>query len=101
MTEHSTKTIDLDGSTAWKLPNGDLHREDGPAFVMTNGHKEWYINGQRHREDGPAIIYPNGTKYWCINGKLHRENGPAVKHANGVKEWWIGGKFIYREFPND
>jgi len=78
MTEQSTKTIDRYGSKLWKLPNGDLHREDGPA-----------------------VEHLNGTKCWLINGKLHREDGPAVEHLNGTKEWYIEGKLIYREFPND
>ena len=29
----------------------------------------YYLNGQLHREDGPAVIYTNGTKEWWINNK--------------------------------
>jgi len=78
MTEQSTKTTDRHGNKFWKLPNGDLHREDGPA-----------------------IIQSSGTKQWLINGKLHREDGPAIEYSNGSKDWWIEGKLIYREAPND
>jgi hypothetical protein len=28
--------------------NGELHREDGPAFEWTNGKKEWYLNGKHY-----------------------------------------------------
>ncbi len=31
----------------WKLPNGDLHREDGPALEYDNGHKLWYLNDRQ------------------------------------------------------
>jgi hypothetical protein len=40
---------------------------DGPAVILSSGHKEWWENGKLHREDGPAIIYPNGEKAWAIN----------------------------------
>jgi len=61
----------------WKLPNGQLHREDGPAFMNHANTKAWYINGQLHREDGPAIE-GNNNKYWYINGKQYTE--PEHKH---------------------
>jgi len=52
-------------------------------------------NGQFHREDGPAIETENGTKAWFINGRLHRENGPAMKWSDNShakkNEWWLNG----------
>jgi hypothetical protein len=33
------------GTQRWIL-NDKLHREDGPALIYLNGHKEWYLNGQ-------------------------------------------------------
>ena len=52
------------------------------------GTKRWLLpNGKLHREDGPAVEYTDGTKCWCRNGKRHREDGPAVEYANGYKEW--------------
>jgi hypothetical protein len=55
------------GNKAWYL-NGQLHRDDGPAFESIYGDKHWYLNGQRHRLDGPAVEYPNGYKAWYLNG---------------------------------
>jgi hypothetical protein len=57
----------------WKLPNGQLHREDGPAFMNHANTKAWYINGQLHREDGPAIEYLDGSKYWFLNDVEYNE----------------------------
>jgi hypothetical protein len=41
-----------------------------PKLTIENGIKRWMIpNGDHHREDGPAIEFTSGTKMWCINGK--------------------------------
>lgn len=80
-----------DGNKEWRM-NGELHREDGPAFEHANGDKHWYRNGKLHREDGPAQEGVNGTKCWYINGNRHREDGPACEWANGNKEWWVNGE---------
>ena len=54
---------------------------------------EWYnLEGQLHREDGPAFEWPDGSKEWYINGKLHREDGPAIEDTNGTKKWWLNGE---------
>lgn len=64
------------------LPNGDCHREDGPAYMAyyPNNHTqyEWRINGKLHRYGGPSI-YMNGSHcdYWV--------DGRRVSEA--VKEW--------------
>ena len=55
------------GNKIWKLPNGDVHRENGPAIVTNNDNKYWYINGKRHREDGPAVEYSDERKLWFLN----------------------------------
>jgi hypothetical protein len=52
------------GTKYWILPNGEYHREDGPAIEYVNGHKSWWLNGKRHRIDGPAIECVDGDKYW-------------------------------------
>ena len=80
-----------DGNKEWYL-NGELHREDGPAIEYSNGDKEWWLNGEQHREDGPVIEHTNGTKFWYIHNQLHREDGPAIEFANGDKEWFLNGK---------
>jgi hypothetical protein len=69
----SIRTEDEYGSIFFKLPNGKLHRENGPAVEFTNGSKAWYINGKRHREDGPSCEWSNGDKWWYINGIRHSE----------------------------
>lgn len=65
---NSILSIDRNGARRWSLPNGDLHREDGPAYEGIDGFKSWWINGRRHREDGPAIIAENGEGSWWFNG---------------------------------
>jgi hypothetical protein len=84
-----------DGSKLWFF-NGNLHRQDGPAVEDTDGRKEWYINDQLHREDGPAYEGADGRKFWCINGQYHREDGPAIEYADGDKFWYINGQ-LHRE----
>jgi hypothetical protein len=84
-----------DGSKLWFF-NGNLHRQDGPAVEDTDGRKEWYINDQLHREDGPAYEGADGRKFWCINGQYHREDGPAIEYADGDKFWYIRGQ-LHRE----
>jgi len=69
-----SKTIDKYGYKEWRLPSGDLHREDGPAIEHSNGNKYWYINGSLHREDGPAVEYASGAKRWCLNDIQYTEN---------------------------
>ena len=58
---------DVDYATYYYV-NGELHREDGPAFENIFGKKFWYINDKRHRLDGPAIEYYD-EKFYYIEGK--------------------------------
>ena len=67
MTE-SIRSIDKYGDQIWKLPNGKIHRVDGPAVIYPNGHQEWWVNNVRHRLDGPAIVRANGHQRWYIHG---------------------------------
>jgi hypothetical protein len=71
----------------YRLRNGRLHREDGPAIVSGH-HKLWAINGFTHREDGPAIEYYDGDKVWYARGKMHRLDGPAMEF-DGAKFWYV------------
>jgi len=48
--------------------------------------------GQVHRVDGPAIILTNGDKFWYVNDLRHRTDGPAVQWADGYCEWWVDGR---------
>ena len=51
---------------------GQLHNEEGPAWISTDGYEAWFINGGQHREDGPACFYQNlkghNAIIFCING---------------------------------
>jgi hypothetical protein len=69
----SKLTINEYGTKIWRLPNGFLHREDGPACEYVNGSRHWYINGELHREDGPAVEHIDGYRGWYINGKEYTE----------------------------
>ena len=64
----SVKTIEH-GHEIWRNLNGELHRTNGPAIILPNGTKEYYLNGKLHREDGPAVIYPDGKCLYYQNGK--------------------------------
>jgi len=69
----SKLTIDEDGNKRWELPNGFLHREDGPVVESFKGDKFWYLNNKRHRENGPAVECINGYKAWFLNGIEYTE----------------------------
>lgn len=84
-----TRAIEHGNIEVWRLANGDLHREDGPAVVQPNGDREWYSHDKRHREDGPAIEYAQGTRAWYRHGKRHRIDGPALTSNDGINEWIV------------
>jgi hypothetical protein len=69
---------EVNGSISWALPDGTLHREDGPALIHKNGTEKWFRYGVLHRADGPAIRTANKSEEWHFNGVLHCEGGPAV-----------------------
>ena len=66
----SKMKINPDGAKVWRNSQGQVHNEEGPACILTNGYKAWYIKGNNHREDGPAHIYPNGEKIWIRNDRI-------------------------------
>lgn len=80
---------EYDGTVVWRLPNGDWHREDGPAILYPDGRESWYMNDLPHRIGGPAIVSEEGAKQWFINGQLHRTDGPAYEFASGAKLYFI------------
>ena len=85
-----------DGTKEWYNEEGELHREDGPAFIdgdPSSGDKRWYKNGYPYRKDGkPTVEWPDGSKEWRHRcGYLHREDGPAFEDADGTKEWHLNG----------
>jgi hypothetical protein len=104
----SKLNIDEDGSKYWMLPNGILHREDGPAVETSNGVKFWYINGLMHREDGPGIETSDVccTLYWAANGIEYTEQEHMIKFNwkskltidhHGTKEWKLPSGKHHRE----
>ena len=85
----SSRFIDANGTETWYL-SGELHRDDGPAVTIGDGHSlQWYQYGRRHRDDGPAIEYGSGNKSWYRYGQRHRIDGPAIDRIDGVKFWYI------------
>jgi hypothetical protein len=76
-----------------------LHREDGPALISTDGTQQWYWHGWLHRDDGPAVIEPDGTQKWYQGGELHRNDGPAVIEADGTQKWYQNGELHRNHFP--
>jgi hypothetical protein len=92
----STMT-DIDSVQMWNLPNGDLHRIDGPAVDSQNGRKEWWLNGMRHREGGPAVSRKNGSNEYWINGMRHREDGPAIDFSSGYKRYYLNNEWCTKE----
>jgi hypothetical protein len=50
----------------WRDSTDVLHRDDGPAIIYINGHKEWWQHGKRHRDDGPAVVYASGHQRWYL-----------------------------------
>jgi hypothetical protein len=64
------RTVDKDGIVEWKLPNGNLHREDGPAYEWPDGYQAWYVKGKLHREDGPAIVNGDTDNGYYLEGYL-------------------------------
>jgi hypothetical protein len=59
--------------------NDRLHREDGPALIMTTGEEGWFLFGLLHRIDGPAM-YTKDMKHivYYVHGRCHRVDGPAL-----------------------
>jgi hypothetical protein len=118
-------SITADGAiiTNYYLDNdpecGLLHREDGPACVITylsqseeisqevrGGYvEEWWYEGMPHREGGPARIEVSeeGSYYrmYFHQGQRHREDGPAMEVRDVTTgksiEWWYEHGRRHRE----
>lgn len=80
------------GTKEW-YRDGELHCEDGPAVIHSDGYEGWYQYGTLHRDnDLPAVINPYRGKEWWINGKRHRHNDlPAVIELDGTQKWYYNG----------
>jgi|SRR5690606_25391203 len=64
MKQYTVKVYD--NRTEWYNSDNKIHRDDGPAYVHSNGYKSWWKNGKRHRDDGPAVEYPNVVKRYFL-----------------------------------
>jgi hypothetical protein len=95
----SVMTVTPDGAKEWRNKDGELHREDGPAYEARDGSQGWYINGKLHRVGGPALTRANGDKEWYLNGLLHREDGPALDFVNGGYAWYKNGRLSREDGP--
>lgn len=61
--------VEIDPSTGLSLP----------AIECTNGYKEWRVAGQLHREDGPAIIHSDGRlEYWFFDVYMGNFNNKMI-----------------------
>ena len=45
------------------------HNPYGPAVILSDGYKAYFINNKRHRLDGPAIICADGEEDYYINNQ--------------------------------
>ena len=59
--------------TVWKLPNGRIQRDFGPAVTFENGKLAWYQHGSLHREDGQAVIEEGGRVDYYLLGVLYKK----------------------------
>lgn len=64
----------------WRLPNGDLHREFGPAIETEDGREHWFLYGKDHREDGPSYSNPNSEEFF------YDFHGQQIKDPSHLKE---------------
>lgn len=62
-----------------------LHRVNGPALIMDDGHEEWWLNGRLHRTDGPAITNALGRISWYVND-VKCETNASYKSAAGLND---------------
>lgn len=97
-----TNPIINSNSSEWYNKSGQLHRDDGPAYISA-GTEKWYQNGVLHRSDGPAvvknysIIDDNKLKWVYLNNNNVSEwynYGKLYKRINyrGIEEWLIDDK---------
>jgi len=51
----------------YEIAHGAVEQPDG-SYLNKYGIIIWHNKeGDRHREDGPAFIFTNGNVYWCYN----------------------------------
>lgn len=124
--DNDAPDIEKNGCKVWVDEEGRPHRENGPAIILPEGGKFYFIHGkmcnkdgqfpkprnvvklehlkksknkrgQLHCEDTPAVILKSGHQEWWFNGTLHREGGPAVIYPDGKGEKWYRHGLLHRE----
>ena len=63
-----------DGNKCW-LKHGNLHREDGPAYIEPNGYKSWRLNGNYIWDSYNKLDLTNKI----ILSKTQRSEYPSVQ----------------------
>lgn len=66
---------------------GQVSRDDGPAFISSSGHRRYFINEMQSYKDHPANIGADGRVSWYFGCRIHRDDGPAWDCPNGHKQW--------------
>lgn len=63
------KKVHSTGSVCYTDEEYRLHRTDGPAVILPDGEKQWYLHGMLHNKQGPAIASPGHPPSWYIRNK--------------------------------
>lgn len=104
----SILTVDKLGNHSWKNELGQLHREDGPAYIEYKKNPSKWEKFRKLTSSiipnffTPAFLKPTLSKEeWYINGELHRDNNPAKiiyydRLGNKDLFWYQKGK-LHRE----
>ncbi|WAC50284.1 hypothetical protein [Frigoribacterium sp. SL97] len=111
------------GATWHYDAEGQPHRTDGPALLLTDGDDHaYYLHGQHivppgddidlgHvTEDGTqhwtsgggnttVTVEPDGKVSWRRDGDLHRTGGPAVIDSDGTQHWYLNDKPVPAPLP--
>jgi len=68
-----------------------FYKEDKYVIKQYNlGDKIWYLDGEIHREDGPAFEGSDDLKYWYLNNKHYsKENWKKEMRKRKLKELGI------------
>jgi hypothetical protein len=112
----------ITGAKEWRLPTGELHRTDGPAYMHVDhdgssdrsyveGEEQaagyayvpkntiliWYQHGKVHRTDGPAKMFDD-MNCWYHDGHLHRPDRlPHYEYKNGSLQWYVDDHVMYTQ----
>ena len=80
-------TIDNYGDTRWYNEDGDLHREEGPAYIGSKGTKYWYLNNVQYTE-AEFYIKLEEVKFIDSFRTLAEKHGFVLIPDQNVKDKW-------------